>query len=756
MEKISIFIVFILSLFFPITIGRLCSDDKYFNGKDCVQCPPCPPGKQFTRNCGYDEQGQRTRDAQCKVCRDGVTFNNKDSTGNCRNCQRCTDGKITKAPCTPTSNTVCECPKGTYIDWSGACRQSSTKAPLTTPGITTPVITTTTQVPTQSDEPKHNRTQEPSTTVSVKSPEVTPNDGLKAEQKENRDRPFPQPGWIVLFCLLGFLTITAFIFLSCHKRTRKQISGFFCRKYGVLWSDADRDATSDLMNVEARYEEQQVTPPINYATPIPPWDEPVPTIVNLQPTSEQVYCSCVAKDIEDEKMQCACTLTTSDPSIDKMVHNSSSAETIPEELQYYNKGKRAETQTPTRKISPCPSSSSGVFSLRPPDHCHLISPCVTPTPPRGLSPSHCRATTPSPTSSTCVTPRGCSPVHHGVTTSSSSSCETPPRRLSPEHRCVTPSSCSTSPVVTPRGQSPDLSCVTFSPSSSSCTTPLRGRSPDPASVPSYQIQISEEQEISNQSNECSQIPISIEASDKKHDFSKTPSSINSSPAAKKKRIDCKTAGKRNLLSPKKEPNCVCQHESHLKNHWLIDPNHCKEAVDNEKDVPGQVPSNKNGTESCVTTSIGIDVKMADETEDKTMKANVTVNNHVRCMYRPINRHEGTEHRCEACCPQRSDSFFQLINRERLCLKEEICKELNKSFKELAILGRVESEMKEYEASSKPAERVLEKLNALNPDLKLEEFEEMLRKIKRLDTVAVIYNHHLSCTLCQRNRFDSNV
>lgn len=79
----------------------------------------------------------------------------------------------------------------------------------------------------------------------------------------NRDRPFPQPGWIVLFCLLAFLTITAFIFMSCHKRTRKQITGFFCRKYGVLWSDPDRDATSDLMNVEGRYEEQQVTPPIS-------------------------------------------------------------------------------------------------------------------------------------------------------------------------------------------------------------------------------------------------------------------------------------------------------------------------------------------------------------------------------------------------------------------------------------------------------------------------------------------------------------
>lgn len=62
-------------------------------------------------------------------------------------------------------------------------------------------------------------------------------------------------------------------------------------------------------------------------------------------------------------------------------------------------------------------------------------------------------------------------------------------------------------------------------------------------------------------------------------------------------------------------------------------------------------------------------------------------------------------------------------------------------------------MKEYEASSNPAERVLERLNASDPNLKLEEFEEMLHDIKRLDVVAVIHNHHLSCTLCQRNRFD---
>lgn len=305
-----------------------------------------------------------------------------------------------------------------------------------------------------------------------------------------------------------------------------------------------------------------------------------------------------------------------------MAHNSSSAETISEELQYYYKGNRPGSQTPTRKISPCPSTSSGVFSSRPPDQYHLISSCVTPSPPRGVSPDHCRATSPSPSSSTCVTPRGWSPVHHGVTTSSPSTCETPPRGLSPEHRCVTSSSCSTSPVATPRGQSPDPYCVTSS-SSSSCATPLRGRSPDPSSLPSFQIQLSEEQEISNQSNECSQIPISIEASDKKHDFNKTQSSITSSPAAKKKRIDGKSVGKRNSLSPKKEPLCVCQHESYLKNHWSVVPNHCKEAVDTEKDVPGPVPSSNKGAESAVTPSIGIDVKMTDENEDMKMKANVT-------------------------------------------------------------------------------------------------------------------------------------
>lgn len=55
---------------------------------------------------------------------------------------------------------------------------------------------------------------------------------------------------------------------------------------------------------------------------------------------------------------------------------------------------------------------------------------------------------------------------------------------------------------------------------------------------------------------------------------------------------------------------------HLKARSSVDPNHCKEAEDKEKDVR-PVPPNK-GTEFAV----GIDIKM-DEIEDMKMKANVT-------------------------------------------------------------------------------------------------------------------------------------
>lgn len=70
------------------------------------------------------------------------------------------------------------------------------------------------------------------------------------------DRPFPQPGWIVLFCLLGFLFIVVFIVVLVHKRTRKQISGFCCRKYRALWPDMESPTTSNFMTAEDHYEEQ--------------------------------------------------------------------------------------------------------------------------------------------------------------------------------------------------------------------------------------------------------------------------------------------------------------------------------------------------------------------------------------------------------------------------------------------------------------------------------------------------------------------
>ncbi|XP_020604657.1 uncharacterized protein LOC110043535 [Orbicella faveolata] len=276
----------------------------------------------------------------------------------------------------------------------------------------------------------------------------------------------------------------------------------------------------------------------------------------------------------------------------------------------------------------------------------------------------------------------------------------------------------------------------MSSSSSSCVTPLRGQSPD---LPSIQIQFSDEQESSNQSNECSEIPVSIEACDEKRDVPIAPTNINSSSPARQKRSNSQPSGKRKSLSPTKDILRVCKHELTLKAR-------CKEAADKEKDVH-PVSTNEDAE-----FPVGIDIKM-DGIEDLKMKATVAVNTRRPCKYRPIKRDEDVEHRCPACSPLPDDSFFKLINRERLCLKEDICKELDRSYKELAILGRVESGMKEYEANSNPAERVLEKLRALHPGMKLKEFEQMLLHIKRLDVVDVIHNHHLSCTLCRRNRFD---
>ena len=275
-----------------------------------------------------------------------------------------------------------------------------------------------------------------------------------------------------------------------------------------------------------------------------------------------------------------------------MAHTSSSSETISEELQYYYQGKRQSGRTPTRKSSPSHSTSSGVSSSRSTDLCHLISPCVTPTPPRGLSPDHHRVTPSSSSSSPGVTPRGRSPEHYCVTSLSPSTygIPPPPRGVSPEH-CFVTSSASSSPGVNPRQRSSDV-CATSS-SSSTCVTPLRGRSPD---LPSIQIQFSDEQESSNQSNECSEIPVSIEACDKKHDVPIAPTSINSSPQARQKRSNSQPSGKRKSLSPTKDLLYVSQHELYLKAR-------CKEVADKEKDVH----------------PVGIDIKM-EEIEDVKMKA----------------------------------------------------------------------------------------------------------------------------------------
>lgn len=91
----------------------LCSYNKYYKkGTGCVLCPPCDRGLEFTKNCGYDEAGERTMDAQCKECNLGVTFKDKKSSNSCDSCQLCKNGKIMKKECTITNNTVCECPQG--------------------------------------------------------------------------------------------------------------------------------------------------------------------------------------------------------------------------------------------------------------------------------------------------------------------------------------------------------------------------------------------------------------------------------------------------------------------------------------------------------------------------------------------------------------------------------------------------------------------------------------------------------------------
>ena len=293
-----------------------------------------------------------------------------------------------------------------------------------------------------------------------------------------------------------------------------------------------------------------------------------------------------------------------DPTLDKMARPSSSSETISEELQYYYQGKRQSGRSPTRKSSPSHSTSSGVSSSPSADLCHLKSPCVTPTSSRGLSPDRCFVTSSSSCSSPGVSPLKRSHEHHCAKGPSSSTCEIPAslRGVSPKI-CLVTSSSSSSPGITPRERSPDL-CVTSS-SSSTCMTPLRGRSTDLSSI---QIQFPDEQESSNQSNDCSEIPVSIEECDKHHDVPIAPTSINSSPPAKQKRSNGQSSGKRKCLSPTKDLTCACQHE--------LDPKvRCKEAADKDKDV--QLLSTNEDAEN----PVGIEINM-DGIEDVRMKGTV--------------------------------------------------------------------------------------------------------------------------------------
>jgi len=136
-------------------------------------------------------------------------------------------------------------------------------------------------------------------------------------------------------------------------------------------------------------------------------------------------------------------------------------------------------------------------------------------------------------------------------------------------------------------------------------TPLRGRSHDLSSI---QIQFPDEQESSNQSNECSEIAVSIEACDKKHDVPRAPTSINSSPSVKQKRSNGQPSGKRKSISPTKDLRCACQHELYLKVR-------CKEAADKEKDAQ-PVSTNEDAE-----YPVGSDIKM-DGVEDVKMEATV--------------------------------------------------------------------------------------------------------------------------------------
>lgn len=742
-------------LFSEAVAGYPCSRDQYKKGSDCLSCASCPPGQEITLNCGHDSEGVMTG-KNCKSCILGSTYSDRNSTDRCTNCLSCKTlygNKIEIEKCTLTSNTVCGCRDGTYESKWGYCkprtatpkttiqpekttitvtpRKTKTTLPIklkiSTPKTTiqpkkttitvmprrtkttlpiTPKISTT-KPSSSSNETKKNATQLTTPWRSSRNP-------LKATDKSSGT--FRKPGWIVLFCLMA-VCLALLAVAGIHTQTRKKISRSCCGAYGELSTDAD--TTSVL--VEGHHEESVAAEPINNATPIAPTEEAMLLSLRSHSTTELCYSN-GTDEAMDEQMKCTCAMKASETSLrslDKLAFTSLSAETI------VNGGQ--DRLSSSSCGSALRSENDWVLS-------HSSSNCRAPSPLCGRSTDHnCMA---SLAPSTCVTRSlPYTPENSRVTSPSNSCCLTglPSSEHSPEHQCVTPCSWSTR--------------MSHDSSSSS------GVSPDPSNFSSFQSHsnFGEDHEVYSQSGEYTpssqmqSIPISVEAVDH---AGPSKAMAKNSHLTPKKATKAKSVKERENLSTKGD---VTSHrDCELQ---LTESSARKESRNDKEKKMTQKPADEDLSDSVAMTSNGNATRIkAEKTKTAVPQTSKYVTPRSHCKYRPIQRHE--EHRCSECCPQPEDSFFQLINKERLCLKEQICKELSRSYKDLAISARVENKTAEWDTSSNPAELVLDTIKASHPKMKLKEFDELLLQMKRLDIVELIQNHHLSCSLCQRNRFDS--
>ncbi|XP_074620692.1 uncharacterized protein LOC141879335 isoform X2 [Acropora palmata] len=712
-----------LLLFSEAVAGNRCSRDQYKKGDDCLSCASCPPGQEITLNCGHDNKGVTT-DEKCKSCSLGSTFSDRNSTDRCTNCLRCETlygDKIEIKKCTLTSNTVCGCRNGTYESEGGNCvAQKITPKPTIQPKKTTITVTSrrtkttlpiTSKVSTTKPSSPLNNTKK--NELHLTTPWRSSRNPLKATDKSSGT--FRKPGWIVLFCLMA-VCLALFAVAGIHSQTRKKIGRCCCGAYGELSTDAD--TTSVL--VEGHHEESVIVEPINNATPIPPTEESMLLSLRSHSTTELCYSNGTDEAL-DEQMKCTCAMKASETSLrslDKLAFTSLSAETI------VNGG---QDRLSSSSCSALRSENNGVLS-------HSCSNCRAPSPLCGRSTDHNCMTSLAP--STCVTRSlPYTPENSRVTSPANSCCPTglPSSEHSPEHRYVTPSSWSTR--------------MSHDSSSSS------GVSPDPSNVSSFQSHsnFGEDHEVYSQSGEYTpssqmqSIPISVEAVDH---AGPSKAMAKNSHLTPKKATKAKSVKERENLSTKGD---VTSHRDCEPQ--LTESSARKESRNDKEKKMTQKPADEDLSDSVAMSSNGNATRIrAEKIKTAVPQTNKYVTPRSHCKYRPIQRHE--EHRCSECCPQPEDSFFQLINKERLCLKEQICKELSRSYKDLAISARVENKTAEWETSSNPAELVLDTIKASHPKMKLKEFDELLLQMKRLDIVELIQNHHLSCSLCQRNRFDS--